>query len=220
MIHGDDKGAVIPPRVCEIQAALIPVGVTNKTTPEAKKELFDNIESIGNELRNANVRVEVDTRDHYSPGWKFNEYEMTGVPVRLEFGPKDAANGVVTFVRRDNGEKGTIKVSEIATGVPALLEKIQKDMYNKAKDAYLSHRVEVTEWVQTVPRLNEKNVILIPHCLDGDCADAVKKETADMCKTTADIDPRAPSMGAKGKTSTFSYWSAFANNYISTLHSL
>ncbi|OCK99481.1 prolyl-tRNA synthetase [Cenococcum geophilum 1.58] len=197
MIHGDDRGAVIPPRVCEIQAVLIPVGLTVKHSPEARKELMDKIESIANELRNANIRVEADTREHYSPGWKFNEYEMTGVPLRLEFGPKDAANGVVTTVRRDNGEKGTIKVSEVATGVFTLLETIQKDMYNRAKEAYLSHRIEVTDWSDMVPRLNEKNVLLIPHCLDGDCADAVKKETADMCKTTAEIDIRAPSMGAK-----------------------
>lgn len=199
MVHGDDRGAVIPPRVCEIQAVLIPVGLTAKHGPEPRKELIEKIEAIASDLRNANVRVYADTRDHYSAGWKFNEYEMTGVPLRLEFGPKDAANGVVATVRRDNGEKGNIKVSEIATGVPALLETIQKDMYNRAKAAYDSHRVEVTDWADVVPRLNEKNVLWIPHCLNGDCADAVKKETAEMCKTTAEIDPRAPSMGAKGK---------------------
>jgi prolyl-tRNA synthetase len=197
MVHGDDKGAVIPPRVCEIQAGLVPVGVTAKLSPEAKKELMDGIDSIVLELRKANIRVDADTRDNYSPGWKFNEYELMGVPLRLEYGPKDAANGVVTTVRRDNGAKGTIKVSEIATGVSELLETIQKDMYNKAKDSYSSHRIEVTKWDDIVPRLNEKNVLLLPHCLDGDCADAIKKETAELSKTAADVDPRAPSMGAK-----------------------
>jgi prolyl-tRNA synthetase len=197
MVHGDDKGAVIPPRVSEIQVALIPVGLTAKQSPEARKSLMDDIDSITVELRNAKIRVEADTREHYSPGWKFNEFELMGVPLRLEYGPKDAVNGVVTSVRRDNGEKGIIKVSEIATGVSALLETIQKDMYDKAKEAYFSHRIEVTEWADIVPRLNEKNILLVPHCLGGDCADAVKKETADMCKTSAEIDPRAPSMGAK-----------------------
>lgn len=197
MVHGDDKGAVVPPRVSEIQAALIPVGLSAKQTPEERKALFDGIESLAADLRKADIRVEPDVREHYSPGWKFSEYEMMGVPLRLEYGPKDAANGVVTSVRRDNGEKGSIKVSEIATGVSALLETIHKDMYNKAKEAYLSHRVEVTKWEDVVPRMNEKNVLLLPHCLDGDCADAIKKETAELCKTTGEVDARAPSMGAK-----------------------
>jgi hypothetical protein len=76
MTHGDDKGAVIPPRVAETQAALIPVGLTAKTTPEAKKELLDQIQAIGAALKKADIRVEVDISDAKSPGWKFNQYEV------------------------------------------------------------------------------------------------------------------------------------------------
>jgi len=197
MIHGDDKGAVIPPRVSETQVALIPVGVTAKSTPEEKQGLLNQIQSIGTTLKDANIRVEVDIRDHQSPGWKFNEYELMGVPLRVEFGPKDAAKGIVTTVRRDTGVKGTLEISNVAASVAQLLEEIQCDMYSRAKAAYDSHRIEVTDWDAVIPTLNDKSILLIPHCLDGDCADAIKKETADMCKTAAEVDPRAPSMGAK-----------------------
>jgi prolyl-tRNA synthetase len=120
-----------------------------------------------------------------------------GVPLRLEFGPKDEATGVVTTVRRDNGIKGSVDISNIAQAVSQLLEQIQQDMYSRAKAAYDSHRIKVTDWNAVVPELNNKNTLLVPHCLNGDCADAIKQETAEISKTVAEVDPRAPSMGAK-----------------------
>jgi prolyl-tRNA synthetase len=95
MVHGDDKGAVVPPRVSEYQAVLMPVGLTAKTTSEAKKSHMEQTEAIGKKLKDANVRVEVDTRDHYSPGWKFSEYELNGVPLRLEFGVSAPLTGTL-----------------------------------------------------------------------------------------------------------------------------
>jgi len=188
---------VIPPRVAETQAALIPVGLTAKTRPETKQALLDQLQSIGAALKEANIRVEVDASEGRSPGWKFNQYELMGVPLRIEFGPKDAAKGVVTTVRRDNGVKGSLDISNIAKAVSQLLDQIQQDMYSRAKAAYDSHRVEVTDWNAVVPALNNRNTLSVPHCLDGNCADAIKQETADICKAAAEVDPRAPSMGAK-----------------------
>jgi prolyl-tRNA synthetase len=120
-----------------------------------------------------------------------------GVPLRIEFGPKDAANHVVTVSRRDTGVKGTLEIISLAKSIGQLLEEIQRDMLSRAKAEFDSHRVEVTNWDDVIPKLNDKNVLLIPHCLGGDCADAIKKETAEMCKTATEVDPRAPSMGAK-----------------------
>ena len=199
LIHGDDKGAVIPPRVAEVQAIIIPVGITTRTTDEGKKELYDKIEKIHATLRDAGIRVDTDLRDHYSPGWKFSDWELKGVPLRIEFGPKDAEKGVVSTARRDNYEKATIPIAELATGIPKLLEQIQTDMFDRAKKEYDSHRKFVTDWEKVVPVLNGKNVVLIPHCLDGDCADAVKDETAKIGQAAhATEDGKAPSMGAKG----------------------
>ena len=114
-------------------------------------------------------------------------------------GPKDAANGVVTTSRRDTGDKTTIKIDELATGVAAALETMQKEMLARATKEYDEHRKQVTNWTEIVPILNGKNVVLIAHCLDGECADLVKDETAAIAKSEAPADDKAPSMGAKGE---------------------
>ncbi|KAI0910706.1 hypothetical protein F4823DRAFT_589261 [Ustulina deusta] len=197
MIHGDDKGAIFPPRVAEFQVALIPVGLTARTLDTDRQKLLEDIQGIAETLTTSGIRVECDTRSQYSPGWKFSEYELRGFPLRIEFGPKDAANGVVTTVRRDTGEKGTIQTSDnMANDVQKLLDQIQQDMLTRAREMYQGHIKYTSNWDEVVPLLNDKNVIRMPHCGDGACAEAVKKETAEMCKT-ANMDPRAPSMGAK-----------------------
>jgi prolyl-tRNA synthetase len=199
LIHGDDKGAVIPPRVAETQCILIPVGITAKVPEADKKAHYDKIHDMAATLNAAGIRVDVDIREHYNAGWKFNDYELRGVPLRIEFGPKDAAAGAVMTCRRDNGAKETVKIDGLAAGIKTILETMQKEMFARAKAEYESHRKQVTKWEEIVPILNAKNVVLIPHCLDGDCADAIKDETAALAKTDqATEDKKAPSMGAKG----------------------
>jgi prolyl-tRNA synthetase len=199
LIHGDDKGAVIPPRVAETQCILIPVGITAKVPEADKKAHYDKIHDMAATLNAAGIRVDVDIREHYNAGWKFNDYELRGVPLRIEFGPKDAAAGAVMTCRRDNGAKETVKIDGLAAGIKTILETMQKEMFARAKAEYESHRKQVTKWEEIVPILNAKNVVLIPHCLDGDCADAIKDETAALAKTDqAPEDKKAPSMGAKG----------------------
>jgi prolyl-tRNA synthetase len=122
-----------------------------------------------------------------------------GVPLRIEFGPKDMANSNVLTARRDTGEKATVRIADLEKGIPATLEAIQNDMLTRAKKEYEDHRKVVTDWDTIVPTLNAKNVVLIPSCLDGDCCDAVKDETAAKGKSdNAAEDAKAPSMGAKG----------------------
>ena len=102
---------------------------------------------------------------------------MRGVPLRLEFGLRDAANSVVATVRRDNGEKGTIPLAELDTQVPALLEKIQDDMYTKAATTFESRRLKLTEWDRVVPALDSRNVVIIPFCEEIKCEDRIKELT-------------------------------------------
>ncbi|KAK3100871.1 hypothetical protein LTR53_018874, partial [Teratosphaeriaceae sp. CCFEE 6253] len=167
LIHGDDKGLIIPPRVADIQVAIVPVGVTAKTTDADREKLYDEIKSIAATLEKADLRVECDFREGYSPGYKFNDWEMKGVPLRIEFGPKDSANGVVTTSRRDQEGKSTTPIADIAKEVPALLETIQADMFRKASEEYTAHRKIVREWKDFVPNLNQKNVVVVPHCATG-----------------------------------------------------
>jgi prolyl-tRNA synthetase len=198
LIHGDDKGLVLPPRVAEVQVVIVPVGVNAKMSDADKQKLYDQVDNIRKTLEEVDVRVECDFREGYSPGYKFNDWELKGVPLRLEFGPKDAEKGVVTTSRRDDqeGGKGTIPIADLATQVPQLLETIQKDMFQRAADEYAAHRKLVRDWKDFVPELNNKNLLIVPHCLEGDCEDEIKKDSSGQIEGQ-EVDARAPSMGAK-----------------------
>ena len=125
-VHGDDKGLVLPPPVAPFQAVMIPIiskGNADAVSKEANK-IFKALERAG-------IRVKLDDRDE-RPGSKFYDWEIKGVPLRLELGMKDIEKNVVTFVRRDTGEKGTIALDDIVSGVEMMLELIRKDMYERA----------------------------------------------------------------------------------------
>ncbi|RFU76548.1 proline--trna ligase [Trichoderma arundinaceum] len=198
MVHGDDKGLVLPPRIAKTQTVLVPVGINKSTTPEDRKKHEEQLDGIRDTLRKAGVRAESDWREGYTPAWKFNDWELKGVPLRIEFGPKDAAKEVVSWARRDTGEKGTIPIADVATKVPELLETIQKDMYSKAEKSFREHRLQITKWDDVLPALDNKNVVLIPFCGDGKCEDRIKELT-----TREDTQPdvpesqKLPSMGMK-----------------------
>lgn len=202
LTHGDNRGLVIPPRVAEIQVIVIPVGVTAKTSPEAKEELYKKTQAIADDLISVGVRVETDYREGYSPGWKFNDWELKGIPLRIEFGPKDAEKGVVTTSRRDIEKKedarGETKIEDLKTAIPELLETIQTDMFNRADKEYREHRKQLTNWDDFVPTLNAKNVILVPHCEEEKCEDDVKAKSARTALGDGVAeDSKAPAMGAK-----------------------
>ena len=197
LVHSDDKGLVVPPRVSEIQVIIVPVGITAKTSPEDKEKLLKETEGLQSVLVAAGVRAEVDNRDGYSPGWKFNDWELKGVPLRIEFGPKDSEKHQVTTSRRDQNGKDTMAITELQNGIPALLEKMQSDLYDKANAEYTAHRVNISSWDDFVPALDAKNVCLIPHCLGGPCEDEIKELSKRKNDDDTPEDARAPSMGAK-----------------------
>ena len=201
MIHSDNRGLVIPPRVVEIQVIIVPVGVTAKSTEEEKSSLYEQCESLAMVLRAADVRTETDKRDGYSPGWKFNDWEQKGVPLRLEVGPGEIEGHFVTTARRDvagKDGKGKIAITELGKEVPDLLEQIQADLYARADSQFKAHTKQITSWADFVPALNAKNVCLIPHCLTEKCEDEIKDLSArkDAGDDTPE-DAKAPSMGAK-----------------------
>lgn len=123
MAHGDNRGLKLPPRVAPIQAVIVPVAAHKEGVIEKAQELNDRLKK--------NFRVKLDLRDNYSTGFKFNDWEMRGVPVRIEIGPKDIENGVAILVRRDTLEKEVVKLEEIETRLAEVLELIQKNMYDE-----------------------------------------------------------------------------------------
>jgi len=128
MTHGDDKGLRIPPKIAPYQVVVIPIF----RDEEGKKTVSEYISPVLDKLRDQGVRIHEDWRKG-SPGFKFNEWEMKGVPLRLEVGPKDVENGNVVLARRDNGEKQVLKKEDLANQVPILLDAIQVNMLEQAK---------------------------------------------------------------------------------------
>ncbi|MDR0951317.1 MAG: proline--tRNA ligase [Oscillospiraceae bacterium] len=124
MTHGDNNGLVLPPKIAPIQVIVVPIAQHKEGVSEKALELLKLLKSLG-------IRAKADFSDQ-SPGWKFAEHEMKGVPLRLELGPKDLESGACVAVRRDTGEKTVIKLEELESAVPELLEKVQNAMYNKA----------------------------------------------------------------------------------------
>ncbi|KAK6454335.1 uncharacterized protein RJT20DRAFT_57962 [Scheffersomyces xylosifermentans] len=198
MTHSDNKGLVLPPRVAQTQAVVIPVGLTSKTTDEVRKAINEGAESIEKRLKDADVRAIGDYRDIYTPGWKFAEWELKGVPLRIEFGPKDLTSEQVTVVRRDNSAKYTVKLAELEKRIPEILVQMQKELLENARKDFDEHRVIVDEWKDFVPALNAKNVILSPWCGVAECEDDIKDSSATKDDgEEEEVDEKAPSMGAK-----------------------
>jgi prolyl-tRNA synthetase len=198
MIHSDNKGLVIPPRVSQYQAAIIPCGLTVKTTKEEENAILDGVKAIEKRLLQVDIRAIGDFRDNYSPGWKFSDWELKGVPVRLEFGPKDLEKQQVTVVRRNDSKKYNVPLADLETELPKILDQLHDDLFAKAKEAFDSHRILVEDWKDFVPALNAKNVILSPWCGRMECEEDIKESSAKKDDgEEEEIDEKAPSMGAK-----------------------
>ena len=139
MTHGDNNGLVLPPKIAPIQVVVLPIAAHKPGVTEAAEAVVERLKAAG-------VRVKGDFSDN-SPGWKFAEWEMKGVPLRLELGPRDIEAGVCVAARRDSGEKVTVPLAELETAVPQLLEAVQQGLFDKAKrnldeHTYVAHTVD------------------------------------------------------------------------------
>jgi len=172
MVHGDERGLKLPPKVAPVQIIIVPI-MFDKT----KKEVLKKAESIRTILKK-DFRVEIDIRDGYTPGWKFNEWEMRGVPLRLEIGPKDMKQGQVMLVRRDTGEKVAVKEEQLAETVKELLDNIQENLFTRAKK-FLKENIRDTSDYNEFKKIIEKQRGLIKTywCGSKDCEDKIKEET-------------------------------------------
>ncbi|KDN40225.1 hypothetical protein RSAG8_08288, partial [Rhizoctonia solani AG-8 WAC10335] len=195
MVHGDNQGLVLPPRVANVQVIVVPVGVTAKTTDEMREKISNACSDVVKTLKQAGVRAKADLREGYTPGYKFNDWEQKGVPIRLEIGPLDLEKSSTLSVRRDNSAKSPIPLAELQTSVPALLETIQSDMFNRAKAAYDQRLKTIKEWSELTPTLEKKCVVVIPWCEQESCEDSIKDRSAKEAAEQA--DERSPSSGAK-----------------------
>ncbi|XP_031758975.1 bifunctional glutamate/proline--tRNA ligase isoform X3 [Xenopus tropicalis] len=193
MVHADNIGMVLPPRVACVQVIIIPCGITNTLSEEDKDALLKKCDQYLKRLLNVDVRARADVRDNYSPGWKFNHWELKGVPIRLEVGPRDMKNKQFVAVRRDNGEKQTISEDQAETRLKEILEEIHTNLYNRALSDLTSNMVVANTMEDFQKNLEKGRIVQIPFCGEIECEDWIKKVTA----RDQDLEPGAPSMGAK-----------------------
>jgi len=194
MVHGDNMGLVLPPKVASLQTVIVPCGVTASMSEADANALYDKCCDLAATLKAAGIRSKADVRDNYSPGWKFNHWELKGVPLRLELGPRDLKQAQVVTVRRDTGDKSTLPLDGLADSIKGLLDTIQTSLFAKAKADLDIHMAVSHDWSDFCDQLDNKKIIQAPFCGAEDCEDKVKKDSArDVV-----VEEGAPAMGAKG----------------------
>ncbi len=188
MAHGDDDGLILPPRLAPIQVVIVPIYKTD----DEKSATVTEAQRVGQLLRTAGLRVHVDDRDNFKPGWKYAEWELKGVPLRLEIGPKDLEKRSVFSARRDTREKQALPVDSIATAVSEKLVAIQHDIFAKALAFRSKMTTRVDSWEEFKEVLEAKGGFLVAHW-DGtaETEAAIKEET----KATIRCLPLTPDPG-------------------------
>ncbi len=174
MVHGDDRGLVLPPKIAPIQVVVIPIfykEVEMEAILKKAREILQTLQENG-------IRSVIDDRTEYTPGWKFNHWELKGVPLRVEIGPKDLEKGEVTIARRDTFERMSIKEGEMLQTIKRTLEEIQENLFKRAKEYLETHITEVKSYEEFKDALKTKGgFIKASWCLSSECEEKIKEET-------------------------------------------
>jgi len=188
MTHGDDSGMILPPRVAPYQVVIVPIGRDNW-----RETVLPKAQEIQQQLRSAGIRVTLDERDE-RPGWKFSEWELRGVPLRVEIGPKDIEKSAVLVARRDTREKQSLAMDGLATRIQQLLDDVQRTLFDRAR----TFRDEHTQRVSTYEEFKQvmegrPGFVIAPWCGSTDCEAQIKNETQATIRNM-------PRSGAPGGT--------------------
>ncbi|MEO9276506.1 MAG: proline--tRNA ligase [Nitrososphaera sp.] len=173
MVHGDDKGLVLPPRVAPIQVVIVPIYYS----PQDRESVLGKSNVIKEILQKKNLRVHIDSRDEFTPGYKFNNWEMKGVPVRIEIGPKDLAKGKMVVVRRDNQKKMDLSFENTETGILDILGEVQLGLFERAKQFLTEKIIEVTDFEKFKSEIEKGGFLHSPWCGDTKCEEKIKELT-------------------------------------------
>lgn len=174
MEHGDDKGLILPPRAAPIQVVIVPIIFSSAKA----SGVLQKCNEIADLLSGAGLRVQIDARENYTPGWKFNEWELKGVPIRIEIGPRDVANNSVVLVRRDSGSKETVAVSNVLDATRNSLDQIHASLWNRALDR-LNSQTHVADSLDELTRIIDADggFVKASWCGSEECEEKVKNET-------------------------------------------
>lgn len=170
MVHGDDSGLVLPPMIAPVQVMVIPIA-------QHKEGVLEKANEILKDLKAAGIRTDIDETDK-TPGWKFSEQEIKGIPLRIEIGPKDIEAGHAIVVRRDTREKITVEISKLAEEIPQIMEKMQADMYNRAEAHLKAHTYEAKTYDEFKDIIeNKPGFVKAMWCGDEACELKIKEDT-------------------------------------------
>ncbi len=208
MTHSDNKGLVLPPKIAPVHIVIVPIFFE-----DSKEKVLAEAKKIKNELDNYDVIL--DDRTDYSAGWRFSEWELKGVPLRIEIGPKDIKEKQVVVVRRDNSKKEFIKIANLKKEIPRILDEMQREMFEKAKKFLKSSIIEVNDWGDFVKAIEQRKFVKAPFCGKIDCEDWIKSKTEGAKSRVIPLDDSVPKKGAKcvhcGKEAKFNVY--FAKGY-------
>lgn len=169
-VHSDDKGLVLPPKIASTQIVIVPI-----LFDESKEMVLKKANELKNSLKEYSVAL--DDRDDCSAGWKFNEWELKGVPLRIEIGPKDIEKNQLILTRRDNGKKESVKIGAIAEKVKSTLDDIQESLYKNAKKFLDEHIDRPSSFKELEKSIESGKIVLAQHCGQRDCEDDIKEKT-------------------------------------------
>jgi prolyl-tRNA synthetase len=173
MSHGDDSGLRLPPRVAPTQVVIVPISMGNW-----KEDVLPAAQAIEEGLKKVGLRVLLDTREEFTPGWKFSEYEMRGVPLRIEIGPRDVKAGQAVLVRRDTREKMTLPLDAMASKVPGILEDIQASLFREAETFLRENTRQAGCWEEFKDVMdNQRGFVKSLWCGSDACEDKIKEDT-------------------------------------------
>ena len=208
MVHGDDKGIVIPPRLAPVQIVVIPI-----VFRENKEAVIAKAKEIVKKLKLKGHSVELDDRDGYTPGWKFNEWELKGIPLRIEIGPKDVEAEQLVLVRRDTNEKITIKVKDLEKKAEQTLNDIQDNLFKKAKEYLAKSIVEVHSFNDFLNTIKSKKMVKALFCGQDECESNIKDKAEGATCRCIPFEQKS----AKGKCihcgAEAKHWAVFGKGY-------
>lgn len=181
MLHGDDKGLVLPPRVAPVQCVFVPVFYKDK------QPLIDQCEVLQDQLKAVGIRTHGDYRENYNPGWKYNHWELKGVPLRVEIGPRDMEAKQVVIVRRDTGAKEMVPWDVLSVRVTEILVQMQHDMLQKAREQMKDKTVISTNWKDFTKALDSRKMALATWCGETECEEQIKEKTTAAGQVDAEM---------------------------------
>jgi prolyl-tRNA synthetase len=172
MVHGDDQGLVLPPKVAPTQIVIVPI----YNNDEDKKRILDKASEIKQNLESKQIRIHIDDRNEMSPGFKFNDWEMKGVPLRIEIGPKDMDKQKILIAKRHNKEKTNLRFDEISK-IEEILEEIQSKMIEKAREQSKLNTIDIVDYNEFKEKISTGGFFNAPWCGNQECEEKIKEET-------------------------------------------